>query len=276
MNRTGLDDTSPEARSVLDNVYRRMSPARKWFLLGDLYRMGRNLHAAGVRLRDPDASDFAIRDDWIATHLRCVSSRESPGTRPMDQPLDNLRVIREVLDVFHRLGIAYAVGGSMASGIHGITRYTADADVSVEPFDGLEDQVLGSFGPDYDLSLDAIRQALRDRSTFNIINTSIDFKIDVFIRKDRPFEMSLMARRVSASLGETSDRPIRVVSAEDSILLKLERYRLAGEISERQWSDILGVMRVQCDRLDQTYLEQWAEELGVGDLLADARRDAAG
>ena len=268
-------DTSPEAGRVLLGVYRGMSPARKWALLGDLYRTGRQLHAAGVRSRDPGATSAEIRDRWIATHVGEVPRMKPVEDSGMDQPTDNLRVLLEVLAAFDSLGIAYALGGSLASGIHGITRYTANADVSVEPFDGLEGRLVASFGPDYYVSVEAIRQALRQRSTFNIINTSVGFKVDVFVRKDRPFERSLMDRRVSATMADAPDRPIMIVSAEDCVLLKLEWYRLGGEISDRQWSDILGVLRVQYDRLDQAYLDRWAGELGVADLLGDARRDAA-
>jgi hypothetical protein len=269
-----LSDTSPEAERVLSGSYRAMSPARKWALLGDLYRMGRQFHEAGVRLRDPRATAAEVRQHWIATHIGDFPRIEIRQDSGMDQPTDNLRVLHEVIAAFDSLGIAYAIGGSLASGIHGITRYTSDADVSVEPFGGLEGQLAARFGPDYYLSVDAIRQALRDRSTFNIINTSVGFKVDVFVRKDRPFERSLMDRRILATMAESSDRPVAIVSAEDSILLKLEWYRLGGEISDRQWSDILGILRVQAERLDQAYLDHWAADLGVADLLADARRDA--
>ncbi len=275
MKRVGLIDTSAEARSVLDAVYRAMLTARKWAILGDLYRMGRDLHAAGVRVRRPGATPAEIRAEWIATHLSEVPFQAIPHKEPgMDQPIDNLRVVREVIAALDSLGIAYALGGSLASGIHGITRYTSDADVSVEPFEGLEGRFVASFGPDYYVSLDAVRQALRDRSTFNIINTSMGFKVDVFVRKDRSFERSLMRRKVFAAMADAPDRPISVVSAEDSILLKLEWYRLGGETSERQWLDVLGVLRVQAGRLDEAYLDLWAAELGVADLLADARREA--
>jgi hypothetical protein len=268
-------DMSPEAERVLAGAYRAMSPAVKWASLGDLYRMGRQFHAAGVRLRKPDATPAEIRRGGVASHLDDFP-RIEPGQDPgMDQPTDNLRVLLEVLAAFDSLGIAYALGGSLASGIHGTTRFTSDADVSVEPFEGLEAGLIARFGPDYYASVEAIRQALQDRSTFNIINTSVGFKVNVFVRKDRPFDRSLMARRVFVAMSDAPDRPVAVVTAEDSILLKLEWYRLGGEISERQWLDVLGVMRVQADRLDQSYLDRWAAELGVTDLLADARRDAA-
>ena len=95
----------------------------------------------------------------------------------------------------------------------------------------------------------------------------------MFVRRDRPFELSMMRRRIPIAPPDASEPPIAVVSPEDIILLKLEWFRLGGEISDRQWSDILGVMRVQGGRLDEPYLDHWAEDLRVADLLARARGD---
>ncbi|MBI3207171.1 MAG: hypothetical protein HYZ29_36880 [Myxococcales bacterium] len=50
--------------------------------------------------------------------------------------------------------------------------------------------------------------------------------------------------------------------------------RLGDETSERQWSDVLGILKIQGDRLEHGYLDEWAEPLGVGDLLARARQDS--
>lgn len=275
MKRTGLSDTSPEAERVLAAAYRAMSPARKWALLGDMYRYGRRLHADGVRIRRPGATEAEVRGEWMAAHLGTLPPRPTREESDiMDQPIENQGVVQHVIAAFDALGIAYALGGSLASSIHGYTRLTTDADITAEPFPGKEDQLASQFGPDYYVSPEAIRQANRDRSTFNIINTSIGFKVDVFIRKDRPFERSLMDRRIQFTSADAPDRPVSVVSAEDIILLKLEWYRLGGEISERQWSDVLGVLRTQADRLDGAYLDQWASSLGVADLMEQARREA--
>jgi hypothetical protein len=65
------------------------------------------------------------------------------------------------------------------------------------------------------------------------------------------------------------------VSPEDIILLKLEWFRIGGEMSERQWNDVLGVFEIQGSRLDQTYLDHWAPVIGVADLLARARQEIA-
>src|SRR4051812_5350510 len=87
-------------------------------------------------------------------------------------------------------------------------------------------------------------------------------------------ELSLMRRRITMWMDEAPDTPIQVVSPEDVVLLRLESYRLGNETSDRQWLDILGVLRTQSDTLDRAYLTRWASELGVTDLLDRAWTDA--
>ena len=112
------------------------------------------------------------------------------------------------------------------------------------------------------------------RDSFNIIQTTTGMKVDVFINKDRPIDQARMARRESFTDPDFPDRPLFVVSAEDIILLKLEWFRLGNEISERQWIDVTTVLRIQAGRLDEGYLNEWAAELGVSDLLATARSES--
>jgi hypothetical protein len=273
MKRTGLSDTSPEAERVLAAAYRAMSPARKWALMSDNFRTARLLHDTGVRLRDPQVSPATLHRSWLAAMLGDGPWLADEGGPSLDQPLETMTVLRNVISTLDRLEIAYALSGSFASSTHGANRQTRNADLSVDPFPGKEAALAGSFGPDDYLSLDAIRHAVRDRSTFNIISTSAGFKVDVFVRKDRPFEQSLMNRRVAVTWPDAPDRPVSVVSAEDIILLKLEWYRLGGEVSERQWTDVIGVLRTQVDRLDGAYLDHWAAALGVADLMEQARRE---
>ncbi len=265
-------DTSREADQVLTEVYRRMPIGKKWLLLGEDYRCARTLHAAGVRQRYPAATPAEIRKAWLDSHLGFIPAEvvESPG---MDQVFENLQIVREVAGVFDRLAIPYALGGSMASSVHGISRFTRDADLAAEPFAGREAEFAAAFGSAYYLSVPAIRAAVRDRSSFNIINTHTGFKIDVFIRKERPFERSAMARRVAVVLPDLPQQPMMLVTAEDAVLFKLERYRLGNEALDQQWKDILGVLKVQRGKLDETYFDYWAAELNVSDLLAKARQE---
>jgi hypothetical protein len=267
-----LSDTATEADHVLTQIYRRMPLGKKWLLLGEDYRCAKILHAAGIRQRNPSATPADIEREWRAAHLgsTLVDITASSG---MDQGFENLQVVREVAAVFERLAIPYALGGSMASSVYGISRFTRDADLVAEPFPGREAEFAASFGPDYYLSMPAIQEALRDRSSFNIIHTRSGFKIDVFVRKDRPYELSAMQRRLSVVLPDVPERPMSFVTAEDVILFKMERYRLGDEALDQQWQDILGVLKIQRGRLDDAYLEHWAAELRLSDLLTKARQE---
>lgn len=271
--RTGLSDTTPEAQAVLDEVYRQMPVGRKWQLLQQAQRTGRLLAEGGYRLQYPHATEREFQNHW--TLLRTGRPLSHPqGEAPLLQPGEDVRVVREVVTALDRLGIPYALGGSMASSIYGVLRYTNDADLTVEPFAGREQALADCFGPEHYVSVAAMQEANRQRRSFNLIDTTIGFKVDLFVRKDRPFEISAMSRRVAMSLSDRPEQPLFVLSAEDVILFKLEWYRLGEEASERQWLDVLNVLKAQAERLDRGYLTQWAVELGVDDLLNRALDDA--
>jgi hypothetical protein len=271
----GVSDTSPEAERVLIECYRRMTPARKWQILGDAYRFARVLHASGVRRRIANANAADIHRDWFRLHFSDAPWWVRAGETDMQsQPIEHQRVILEVMSAFERLGIACAVGGSLASSVHGVPRYTQDADVTAAPFPGKEAALVGQFGSDYYVDLGAVSQAVRGRSSFNIIHLPSGFKVDVFIQKARPFDQNLLQRSVPRTDLDPAGHPIAVLSPEDIILHKLEWYRLGGEISDRQWNDLLGVLKVLAGRLDDAYLDQWAANLGVSDLLVRARQEA--
>jgi hypothetical protein len=176
------------------------------------------------------------------------------------------------MEALRQLGVRCVLGGSFASTVHGYPRSTQDADVMAEPFPGREDEFVRLLGPVYFANVDTIRSAVRDRGSFNVIHTPTAFKVDVFIEKPRPFDRSVLDRRTPHSFSPDGGEVLDVVTAEDSILLKLEWYRIGGEISDRQWNDVLGVMRTQGDRLDNAYLDHWATDIGVKDLLDRARQ----
>jgi hypothetical protein len=181
--------------------------------------------------------------------------------------------LRVVTRVFERLNIVYALGGSMASSIHGIPRATRDADVTVEGFLGRERELIAALGSDYYLSPDAILDAHRRHASFNIIQTLTGFKVDVFVCPPSGIARSALARRIAISMADVPEEPIHLITPEDVILMKLEWYRLGGESSDQQWQDILGVLRAKAGTLDEDYLADWAAKLGVADLLQRVKQE---
>jgi len=192
----------------------------------------------------------------------------------MSSPGEQSDVIRAAVAVLDEMAIPYAIGGSIASSTYGTPRFTHDADITVEPFAGREAEFARHFGADYYVSVPAILQANRNRSTFNLLHFKSGFKIDFFVRKETPFAKAAMNRRRLETLAEFDGQKLYLVSPEDVVLLKLEWYRLGGEVSDRQWSDILGVLQARPAGLDRTYLEQTALALGMSELLGRASQEA--
>jgi hypothetical protein len=115
-----------------------------------------------------------------------------------------------------------------------------------------------------------VRAAVEARRSFNLIHLSTMFKVDVFVSKRRPFDREALHRAHPESLDDAPEaRRFRVATAEDAILAKLEWFRAGGEVSERQWSDVVGVLTMGAT-IDREYLARWATALGLSDLLARA------
>jgi hypothetical protein len=271
-----LTDTSPEIDRLMHEAYGRMTPARKWQNLRDDFRMARALHAAGMRQRNSAVTLSEIQADWIQSLLGHTCPVPIPESLMEPVSQEYQPVLRFTLRTLDRLGIAYAIGGSVASSLQGATRMTRDADLTVVPFFGREQEFVAAF-PDTDfyLSPTAVTEALISRSTFNILHPSTGYKIDVFVRKDEPFELSAFERRIPYHLPDSPAEPVQVYSPEDTILFKLRWYRMTNETSERQWADVTSVIKTLRDRLDVGYLEHWAKVIGVKDLLERVRHETA-
>jgi hypothetical protein len=128
-----------------------------------------------------------------------------------------------------------------------------------------------TFYIDENMILDAIER----RSSFNIIHLETMIKIDVFISKNAPYDVETFKRIRKDTLDEDhGTAEFYLVSPEDIVLNKLIWFRLGGGVSDRQWNDILGVLKVQKNLLDKKYLKNWASELKVEDLLTKAFKDA--
>lgn len=128
-------------------------------------------------------------------------------------------------------------------------------------------------GDAFYIDAEATKNAIQRRSSFSFIHLKTMFKVDIFVPQNRPFDRQQLARREKQVIGPEPDQTAYVASAEDIILAKLEWYRLGGEVSERQWRDVQGILEVRGDRLDWDYLRHWAAELRVADLLEQMRNE---
>lgn len=177
-----------------------------------------------------------------------------------------------VLDALEELGIRHHLGGSYASSVHGVPRQTRDADVVVDLDAETVPRLADLLRSEFYLDEDRIRQAVARRSSVNLIHLATGFKVDLFVKGDRPHDELELRRSELAELPGASGLAVRLQSAEDTVLRKL--WWFSQGRSERQWTDVLGVLKVQSGRLDLDYLERGAEELGVGELLEKVLEEA--
>jgi len=187
---------------------------------------------------------------------------------------EQIAVTMLVADALEALGVPYAIGGSFASALHGVMRATMDADLVAD----LRQEDLAPFvqalGGLFYANAEMMREAIGQHRSFNLIHLDSMFKVDVFVARPRDFDRAQLARRQLHLLSEDPERRAYVASAEDTVLAKLEWYRMGGEVSDRQWRDALGVLKVQGLRLDSVYMRHMAAGLGVKDLLERALEES--
>jgi hypothetical protein len=181
---------------------------------------------------------------------------------------DPIEVALLVTGHLDRLGVAHTVGGSISSSFAGEPRSTVGIDVVVDLQDGHVDDLILALSPEFYVDADAVRRAIRTRTSVNLIHQATQLKVDLFVAGGTPLDLQQIARRLAVDLGE--GRRLYVHPPEDIVLQKLLWYRNGGGVSDRQWRDILAIVRVQGFRLDRDYLRANAPILGVTDLLARA------
>ena len=179
---------------------------------------------------------------------------------------------QDLLAAFDRLEMPFLVGGSVASGAHGLARQTNDIDIVADLTPDAVAEFCDALLPAFYVDRETVEGAIRQGRAFNVIHFKGAYKFDIFPVGQDAFARSELSRRSYTTTTITGLENIEfpVASPEDTILAKLVWFRKGGEISERQWHDILGVIQVQADRLDRQYLEEWAGGLGVSGLLSKA------
>ena len=190
-------------------------------------------------------------------------------------PSDAIEASRPLIACLQALSIPCYFGGSIASSVHGTPRSTIDADIVADIQPNLADDLYQRLKPIYFADLTSIRKATEMRESFNLLHRETHVKIDVFVQRHYRYERQVMERiQMIAFDSDRADDRLPFCSVEDIILNKLMWYDQGGRISERQWSDLQGVLKIQRNALDRAYLDHWANYLDVSGLLRDAYRQA--
>jgi hypothetical protein len=186
-------------------------------------------------------------------------------------PLD---LVSQVVTILDDLGIPYALGGSLASSLIGEPRSTVDVDIAIKLEHQAGAALLERVNAEFYVPTQSARVAIDAHSSFNLIDTAHGLKVDLFVLGGGLLDRMQIERRITVTIPGVAGR-IWVTSPEDQVLRKLDWYRSTGHESERQWRDVVGILRVHGDLMDRGYMSETARALNLGTLLDEATNAAA-
>lgn len=253
--------------------FARMSPQQRLACTFRWTNLTLELARTGIRRSHGDWDDSAVERELIRRFGGSPSRDVSVENGLDDEPfMESPGEIGAILATLETLGVRYALSGSLASSLWGVPRATYDADFLVELRMGDVDRFFRALdGPDWYVDRQSIVEAVQSAGEFNVIHGASGTKIDFWVRAPRAADgIRLLRRRREVILGV----PAWVLSPEDTILAKLEWMKAGG--GERQFADVVGVLRAQGVAIDREYLTRTAAELGVAEELEKALNAAAG
>jgi hypothetical protein len=269
--KTQSVDTTVDAEKYLFGLWQQMDLNQKENLMLRTFKKAAIMTLTGIKTLYPDASAHEIRYHYIRKRLG-LSIAELLQSIP-DQTLmieDPIYLARKIAALLELLHIPYYIGGSVASSFQGEVRYTEDLDLVINIQPSQAQSILNVFSKDFYISQTAVDDALWERTlSFNVIDLATTEKADMFVMRSDAFSLVKMQRRQPYTPINQLD-PIYLCTPEDTILQKLVWYRMTQSESQRQWRDVLGVLKLQSDRLDFDYLQKWSAELNLNDLLRTA------
>ena len=179
---------------------------------------------------------------------------------------EEFEVLKEVTQRLERSRIPYMVTGSVALQTYAVPRMTRDIDVVVEIKENDVGKLLELFEKDYYIDAESIKEAVREKSMFNVIHNTHLVKVDLIVRKESEYREVEFARRQRTKVGDLN---IWVVSPEDLLISKL--WWAKDSLSSLQLGDAEKLLK-EATNMDLTYAERWIKVLGLQDLYLRVKR----
>jgi hypothetical protein len=275
--KTQSADTSVDVEIVLFDLLRHKTMSERGQLIQRANLKCHQYALLGIRHDFPNANKRTIRQHYIRRRAWQDRVIHVTNTNYEEELMleDPLWLAVKIVQIFDRLTIPYYVGGSVASSLQGEVRATEDLDLVADLTRSQADLLINEMSEEFYISDVAVNDALSGRtSSFNAIHQATIEKADIFILKNDAFSRSKMSRRLLYKSQDVTNATFYICSAEDIILQKLLWFKMTSHESQKQWRDILGVMKLQGETLDFSYLWQWADTIGVVESLQKALTEA--
>ncbi|MEG4225442.1 hypothetical protein QUA35_05515 [Microcoleus sp. N9_B2] len=272
-------DTTIEADVLMFQLLRQLTPQQKVQRTCAFNQSVRKMAISGIKNQYPNATEAKVRQEFIkrclgADWIEVLSDSKDWGELVIADPIE---LAQKIASILLPLNIPYVVGGSVASSLLGENRSTQDLDLVIDLEAQTAQRLIDAMSGEFYISESAVNEAIAKsrtaprESSFNVIYLPSMEKADIFVMSsDDPFSASVMSRRQLYPVSGLTEEGIYIYSPEDIVLQKLSWYKLIPGGSQKQWRDVLGVLKVQGERLDLAYLNQWAVTLKVTDLLSGA------
>jgi hypothetical protein len=271
-------DTSIEADVLMFQLLRQLTPQQKLQRTCAFTQAVRRLAISGIESQYPNATGEKVRQEFIkrclgAEWLEVLSNSKNEEKIVIADPIE---LAQRIADILLPLNILYVIGGSVASSLLGENRSTQDLDLVIDLEARTAQRLIDAMSDEFYISESAVNEAIAKsrisprESSFNVIYLPSMEKADIFVMSsDDPFSTSVMNRRQLYPVNILEEEGIYIYSPEDIVLQKLSWYKLTPGGSQKQWRDVLGVLKVQLG-LDIGYMNQWALTLKLTDLLDEA------
>ncbi len=260
-------------------LLRQLTPQQKVQRTCAFNRAVRKLAILGIESQYPNLTKAKVRQEFIKRCLGAEWIEVLSNSLDWEKLViaDPIELAQKIASILLPLNIPYVVGGSVASSLLGENRSTQDLDLVIDLEARIAPQLIDVMSAEFYISESAVNEAIAKsrtaprESSFNVIYLPSLEKADIFVMgSDDPFSTSVMSRRQLHPVSDLTFEGIYIYSPEDIVLQKLSWYKLTPGGSQKQWRDVLGVLKVQGERLDRAYLNQWARTLKLTDLLEEA------
>jgi hypothetical protein len=262
--RPQSDDKTPEADAIDFYRLRQLTNSQRWQMGAKLTRWAKTLSLRGMRKACPSNYQEKFAQSVLGSKWLPNLTPTSDSSMWTQDPSEIARLLHPI---FETLGIPYYITGGVAASVYGDPRTTRDLDLVIELNRNNISQLVealetaGFYCPP-----GAVEDIQNGRGkVLSVTHMSLVLNADLVLNANTEFDRSKMARRRLEALDEAGIEQFWIASPEDIVLAKL-LWRQQSQ-SQKQWTDVLGILKVQAEHLEQSYLTEWAENLGLTDDL---------